>query len=336
MRFGNAPFFYLWWIVTAALIAFYVWAFKMRKKSLKTFAETSLLSELTLSVHEQKKRVKAIILCCAVFLLFFSFLRPQWGFHWQEVKRRGLDILIAIDTSKSMLAVDVKPNRLERSKLAVKDLLKKLTGDRIGLIAFSGRAFLECPLTVDYNGFMISLDDLSADTIPQGGTSISQAINEAIKGYKSGSKKYKILILITDGEDHEGDVLAAAEEAKKEGIKIYCIGIGTKEGELIPITDSEGKKTFLKDRDGNVVKSRLDETTLQKIALGTGGSYVHATGAEFGLDLIYEEKLSTMEKREFESKMNKQYEERYQIFLAIALALLLLEPFISERRKQVE
>jgi Ca-activated chloride channel family protein len=331
MRFGNIHAAYLLWLVLGVIV-FYLWAFKRRRRALEEFAQRELLPQLTASLDIKKQRLKISLIILAICLSLFSLLRPQWGFHWEEVKRKGLDILIAIDTSKSMLAEDVKPNRLERSKLAVKDLLRKLKGDRIGLIAFSGTAFLQCPLTVDYNGFMLSLNDLSVGTIPRGGTSISSAIREAIKSYEGGQKKYKILILITDGEDHEGDPLKAAKEAKKEGIKIFRIGIGTEEGELIPITDEAGNKVFLKDRQGNVVKTRLDEVSLQKIALSTGGSYVRASGAEFGLDLIYEKKLSKMEKREFESRMRKHYEERFQIPLAIALLLLFLEPFISERR----
>jgi len=260
-------------------------------------------------------------------------MRPQWGFQWEEVKRKGLDILIAVDTSKSMLAEDVKPNRLSRSKLAVKDLVKKLKGDRIGLIAFSGKAFLQCPLTLDYSGFMLSLDDLGVNTISKGGTSVSSAISEALKSYEGGLNKYKILIIITDGEDHKGQVVDAAKQAKEQGVKIFCVGIGTKEGELIPIVDDQGKNSFLKDKQGNFVKSRLDEPTLQEVALITGGGYVKAAGAEFGLDLIYEEKLSKMEKKDFEGKMMKRYQERFQLFLAVALLIILIESFIWERKR---
>lgn len=332
MRFGNIHAIYLLWLILA-LVLFYFWVLKRRRRAMEDFAQESLLSELTSSFDMRKKRLKLFLLSLAIFLSLFSLMRPQWGVHWEKVKRKGLDILIAIDTSNSMLAEDVKPNRLERSKLAVEDLIRKLEGDRIGLIAFSGTAFLQCPLTIDYNGFLLSLNDLDTHTIPRGGTSISSAIKEAIKTYKGGEKKYKILVLITDGEDHEGDAIKVAEQAKKEGIKIFCIGIGTKEGELIPIMDESGHRVFLKDRRGNFVKTRLDEVTLQKIALTTGGSYVHATGAEFGLDLIYKQKLSKMEKRELKSKMAKHYEERFQIPLALSLLLLFLEPLIGERKK---
>ena len=332
MRFAETHSFYLFWLV-CALILFYIWVFRKKKKAMERFASKNLFTELTKSLDFGKQSLKAFLLIGAISFIALSLSRPQWGFHWERVRRTGLDILIAIDTSKSMLAEDVKPNRLERSKLAVEDLLGKLKGDRIGLIAFAGKAFLQCPLTVDYSGFLLSLNDLSVNTIPMGGTSISSAIYEAIKSYKGGVKKYKVLILITDGEDHKGDPIKAAEKAKKEGIKIFCVGIGTPEGELIPITDKQGNRVFLKDRNGNVVKSRLNESILQKIALVTGGDYIRATGAEFGLDLIYEKKIEKMKKREIKSRMIKRYEERFQIPLALALILLLLESSINEKRR---
>jgi len=274
---------------------------------------------------------KGLVVLTFVFSIL-ALMRPQLGFEWQEVKIKGLDILIAVDVSKSMLATDIKPNRLERSKLAIKDLLKKLQGDRVGLIAFSGTAFLQCPLTVDYSGFLLSLEDLNVNTIPYGGTSISSAIKKAIDGYKGG-EEYKTLIIITDGEDHQGDPLRLAKEAKEKGIKIFCIGIGTKDGELITITDSSGKKRFLKDRAGNVIKSRLDEQVLKAITQETGGAYIRSSGADFGLDFIYENKLSSIEKRDNNLQMNKRYNERFQIPLFIAFIILAAEFCISDKRK---
>ncbi|OQX53590.1 MAG: hypothetical protein B5M48_03165 [Candidatus Omnitrophica bacterium 4484_213] len=332
MRFANLGALHLLWIIVA-LAGFYLWSSKKRKATMERFAKKNLIADLTSSLDKRNQRVKIILMILAVFLIVLSFLRPQWGFHWQEIKRKGLDIIIAVDTSKSMLATDVKPNRLERTKLALKDFTRHLKGDRVGLIAFTGEAFLQCPLTVDYGGFLLSVNSLNVNIIPRGGTSISKAIKEAMRSYEGGLKKYKVLILISDGEDHESNPEKAAEEAKKEGVKIFCIGIGTPQGELITLTDEKGNKTFLKDRQGNVVKSRLDETTLQKIALATGGSYVRSGATEFGLDLIYKEKLSKMEKRELESKLARQFEERFQIPLVLAFLLLLGELFISERRK---
>jgi Ca-activated chloride channel family protein len=335
MKFEALHLIHVLWLLPV-LVGFYVWSHKKKSKAMREFADRELLGELTQSLNKKRQYLKASLISVAVLMIILSLLRPQWGFSWEEVKRSGLDILIAIDTSKSMLAEDIKPNRLERSKLAVRDLVKKLGGDRIGLIAFSGSAFLQCPLTVDYNGFLLSLNELDFNTIPKGGTSISSAIRTAMKSYEGGLKKYKILVIITDGEDHEGNVAEIAEEAKEEGIKIFSIGIGTKEGELIPITDESGNKAFLKDRQGNVVKTRLDEVALRNMALTTGGSYVKATNTEFGLDLIYEEKLSKMEKREIEHRMTRRYEERFHIPLALGLLLLCLEPFVSDRNKNMK
>jgi Ca-activated chloride channel family protein len=273
------------------------------------------------------------MLVLAVSLMLFSLARPQWGFEWQEVKRSGIDVLIAIDVSKSMLATDVKPNRLERSKFAVKDMVKKLSGDRIGLVAFAGTAFLQCPMTIDYNGFLLALDDLNTDTIPRPGTSMTGAIRQALEAFKGPDKKYKTLVIITDGEDFEGDALKAAAQAAAEGMKIYCVGVGTSEGELIPAGYEGGGRTYLADKSGNIVKTRLNEELLKKIAISTGGSYVRATQRDFGLGLLYDKSISQIEKRDIESKMKRRYEERYQIFLAAALALLFLEGLISERRR---
>ncbi|MCK9429684.1 MAG: VWA domain-containing protein [Candidatus Omnitrophica bacterium] len=332
MRFASPDFSFGFIVIIIILILFYFWAVKLRKAALERFAQKELLEELLSRLDYKKRFLKNCLVILAISLMFFALMRPQWGFHWEEVKRKGVDILIALDTSKSMLAEDVKPNRFERSKLAIKDLLRNLKGDRIGLIAFSGNAFLQCPLTLDYGGFLLSLDNTGIDTIPKGGTSLTSAIKEALRSYEGGQKKYKVLIVITDGEDHEGNPVEASEEAKKEGIKIFCIGIGTKEGELIPVTDESGQKIFLKDAQGNVVKSHLNEIDLQKIALNTGGVYVRATNTEFGLNLIYKERIAGMEKRELEAKMNKHYEERFQIFLWLALFLLVVEHWISDKK----
>ena len=332
MRFLEPDFFYSVSLIVA-LGVFYLWAFRRREKILGKLASKALLKELLSSLDTSKQKLKAVALIIGIGLSLISLLRPQWGFHWEEVKRKGVDIIIALDTSKSMLAEDIKPNRLERAKLALRDFTKNLRGDRIGLIAFAGSAFLQCPLTLDYGGFLFSLDSIDVATIPQGGTSLSRAIRVALRSYEGGQKKYKVLVIITDGEDHEGDPLRAAEEAKKEGITAFCIGIGTREGELIPLTSASGQKEFLKDRKGNVIKSRLDETTLQKIALITGGGYVRSSGTEFGLELLYRERVSKMEKRELEGKMNKRYEERFQIPLVLALLLFLIEPLISDKKR---
>ncbi len=333
MRFAQLSYAAGFWIVLV-LGLFLVRAFRKKKALMRRFAETELLSEIASSVNFKRQAIKSALIVAAVAFSMLALMRPQWGFQWQEVKKKGLDIMIAVDVSKSMLANDVKPNRLERSKLAIKDLIRKLKGDRIGLIAFSGTAFLQCPLTVDYNGFLLALNDLNINTIPHGGTAISGAIKMALKSFEGGQQGENVLIIITDGEDHEGGAVKLARQAEKEGVKIFCIGIGTRQGELIPLVDGSGKKSFLKDKQGNVVKSRLNERILGDIALATGGAYVRSRGAEFGLDLIYEQKLSGMEKREIKAQMAKRYHERFQIPLAIALMLLVIEPLINDKKKQ--
>ena len=333
MKFGALSNINLFWIL-ALLAIFFIISERSRVLRLLKFAEANLADKLTASLNRKRRRLKFVLLFLSISLILLSLLRPQWGFHWEEVKLQGLDILIALDTSKSMLAKDVKPNRLERSKLAVKDLIKKLRGDRIGLIAFSGSAFLQCPLTVDYNGFMLALNDLSIYTIPKGGTSISSAIQSAITTFNDIKTDNKILVIITDGEDHEGNVINLAKEAGKRGISIFCIGLGTDEGEIIPVKDEFGRIRYLKNDEGNYVKTRLNENILKEIALQTGGIYIRSTGAEFGLDKIYQERLSKMEKRDIQTKMKKKFKERFQIPLSFALLLLLLEFLTSERKNE--
>jgi len=333
MYYGDMRYISILIFAALFIIVFYFWAMKRRESLMERFADKNMLGGITPTVSIARKVWKMALIGSAFLLCIFALARPQWGFEWQEIKRTGLDILMAVDVSKSMLARDVKPNRLERTKLAVKDLVKKLSGDRIGLIAFAGTAFLQCPLTIDYNGFLLALDDMNTETIPRAGTSISGAIKEAINAFKGPEKKFKVLVLITDGEDLEGDAMSAANEAAQAGIRIYCIGVGTSGGELIPAIDDRGQRAYLADRAGQVVKTRLNEDLLKKIAVATGGSYVHATQSDFGLILLYDKVISKLEKHDLETKMKKHYQERYQIFLGIAIALLVIESLFSERKR---
>jgi len=333
MRF-EYPNLAVYLLVPLFLGLFLMWAFHARARLAERLVKKENLSRIIPTYNPGARALKFILLILSVLLCVIAMMRPQYGYHMEEVKKKGLDIIIALDTSKSMLAEDIKPNRFERSKLAVKDMVSKLKGDRIGLVAFSGTAFLQCPLTVDYNGFMLSLDALNIGDIPRGGTAVSKAIYEAIDVFSKGEKKNKILIIITDGEDHEGDPLKAAEAAKKIGMVIYTIGIGTTEGELIPVTDENGKGMFLKDPAGNVVKSRLNEKVLEDIALTTGGSYIRSSAGEFGLEFLFNEKLSKFEKQEIASKMKRHYFDRFQIPLAIAVILLMAESLISDRARR--
>lgn len=332
MEFANSHYIALIYASASVLAIFYVWVMLRRRLLMERFTDKSLMSNMAPTASAIMKALKCAIIMIAALLALVALARPQWGFLWEETKRTGIDMLIAIDVSKSMLATDVKPNRLERSKFAVKDLVKKLNGDRIGLIAFSGTSFLQCPLTIDYNGFLLALDDLGVGTIPRGGTSLTSAIKEAMDIFKGPDKKYKVLVIITDGEDLEGDALRAAKEAGEMGIKIYCVGVGSLEGDLIPETDNRGNNAYVMDRAGQVVKSKLNEDLLKKMAISTGANYVHATQAEFGLVLLYDKGISKLEKRDIEAKMRKHSQERFQYFLIFAVILLLLEPLLPDRK----
>jgi len=325
-----------WLWIGVALFFFLKWARSHRKKALEKFTEEHLLKDIAFRFDPKKYQQKNLLVIAVVLLSVLALIRPQWGFQWRKVQRQGIDILVVIDTSKSMLTQDVKPNRLERTKFAVQDLLKKLRGDRIGLIAFSGEPFLICPLTVDYGGFLISLNDLDVNTVPRGGTNIAKAIEEAIRDYdEEVTSDYKAIIIITDGDNLEGDPVEMAKKARDRNIKIYTIGIGSAEGELIQMRSPQGKLTFLKDSKGNFVKSRLNERLLKEIALITGGVYVKASGSKFGLDLIYDRELSKFKKREIEAKMEKKYYDRYQFPLGMAVLLLVIETCITTRKKQL-
>jgi Ca-activated chloride channel family protein len=244
-----------------------------------------------------------------------------------------VDIFIALDVSKSMLAEDIQPNRLEKAKHEISKLIDKLEGDRIGLICFAGIAFVQCPLTLDYNAANLFLNDIDTQIIPQPGTAIGSAISLARQSFVSQEMKYKVLVLITDGEDHEGDPVAVAKEATKDGIVIYTIGIGSQQGAPIPEYDSYGNRVgYKKDRSGQVVTSKMDMLTLEKIAFETGGKYYISSSGESELEKIYQE-ISQMEEKELSSRQYTHFEDRFQIFLVIGLLFLIFETLLSERRK---
>jgi len=238
--------------------------------------------------------------------------------------------------SRSMLTQDVSPNRLERARLAVKDLIGRLKGDRIGLIVFAGDAFLACPLTSDYGGALMSLEAVDTRSVPRGGTNIASTIREALRIYDEGGMNHQVFVILTDGENLEDDPLALARQAKEKGIRIYTIGIGTGEGELIRVPDGQGGYEFLKDDQGNFIKSRLNEGLLQEIAVSTGGLYVRSGGAQFGLDVIYEREFSKLEKVELERRMERRYFERFQWPLSVAVIFLILETALPVRKRQIE
>ena len=327
MKFASTHIF-IYLCILAGVLVFFGLAQRAYRRALARFADAKLLVHVLPAADVRRRRIAQLCSVLGFCFLMLAAMRPQWGFKWEEVHRKGLDIMVALDTSKSMLAADVLPSRLSRSKLALRDFLRQLHGDRIGLVAFAGTAFTQCPLTLDYGGFMLSLDELDVATIPRGGTSLTSAIEEARNAFRSGAQD-KILIIITDGEDHEGNALQAAQEAYKEGVHVYTIGIGTTEGDLVTIEDAGGQAGYVRDGAGNVVKSRLNEALLKDIALATEGSYIHSGATEFGLELLYKEQLSKFEKQDFTSKRSKRYSERFQIPLAIALLFFVAELWVG-------
>ncbi|PHR29786.1 MAG: hypothetical protein COA36_02725 [Desulfotalea sp.] len=302
---------------------------KKRRMALAHFASQKLIDRLTKNVSRSRRRYKNGLLLLAVFFLFAALARPQYGVEWVDVKRKGIDLLFALDTSRSMLAEDIKPNRLKRAHLAILDFVQQLDGDRVGLLPFAGSSFLMCPLTIDYEAFEQSLSAVSTDIIPRGGTNIEGVIEAAATVLTNGAN-HKILIILTDGENLEGDAAAAAEKYALEGLTIYTVGVGTSGGELIPLP---GGKGFVKDSAGKYVTSKLDEMTLKKIAEVTGGIYAPLGNAGEGLETIYRQKLSLIPKEELIERRHKVAIDRFEWPLAGAFVFLVLELLLGETRK---
>jgi Ca-activated chloride channel family protein len=332
LRFANPFFFQLYWLIPV-LIVFFILVFKKKKKLLLRIGDEELINQLTRSVSKKKQIWKLFFILVAIIFLIFSLADPQIGTKLEDVTRKGVDIFIALDVSQSMLAEDVAPNRLEKAKHEISTFVDQLRGDRIGLICFAGIAFVQCPLTLDYSAAKLFLQDLDTDIIPQPGTALGSAIQTAIQSFVTTELKHKVLVLITDGEDHETDPLEAAKDAAKEGVTIYTIGIGLPQGAPIPEIDDYGNRTgYKKDRDGKIITSKLDVLTLEKIAFESGGKYYISSTGESELGKIYQE-ISQMEEKELGSRQFTQFEDRFQIFLLIGIVLLLIETLLSERRK---
>ncbi len=331
MQYGNLNYLYLLFIIPVLAIGYMIF-FKRRMRDLNRFARLDLLEKTGFSLSRKKQWLKAVLMIIGILFLIVTLIEPKWGYHWEEVEKKGIDIMIAVDTSRSMLADDVKPNRLEVAKREIEDLLKILEGDRVGLIAFAGRAFTYCPLTSDYSAFRLFLNDLNVNIIPVGGTAVSEAIYKGIDAFGENENNHKAMIIITDGENHEADPLKAASKAKEKGIVIYTVGVGKKEGSYIKIINEQGKETLLKDAHGQVVKSRLDEITLNKIALETGGLYTPAYGTKWGLAKIYNESIVQIEGTVYKTQRVKKYVNRFQIPLFFALIFICLECFVKETK----
>src|SRR6266540_595389 len=333
MRFDQPV--YVWLLLPAlmALGGFFFWAWREKKRLIARFISARLLPSLTLGVATERQKARMALLVATVGLLLLALSRPQIGFSWEEARSRGLDIVVAIDTSKSMLATDVAPNRLRRAQLAALDLKRLARADRLGLVAFAGSAFLQCPLTLDDDPFRQSVEALDVNIIPQGGTALAEAMQTARSAFKEGNENHKVLVLFTDGEDHDGEAVEMAKQAAKEGMVIFTIGVGTPNGDVLRTTDVQGRTEFIKGPDGNAVRSQLNEKLLKEIAAQTPGGFYRRLAGANTMDLLYERGLAPLPKSDLASQKLKRPHEHFQWLLGLAIVLLLAEMLVPERKE---
>jgi Ca-activated chloride channel homolog len=325
----------LLWIALAATIGlslFFWWAWRKKQRLIAQFVRSRLFANLTLGISSGRQKARLALLVGAVALVIIALARPQWGYDWEEARQRGLDVVVAIDTSRSMLAADIPPSRLARAKLAALDLKRLARADRVGLVAFAGSAFLQCPLSFDDEAFRQSVNALDVGIIPVGGSAIAEAIETARAAFKEKNDNYKVLVLFTDGEDNDGRAAETAKSAAKDGMRIFTIGIGTANGELLKITDAKGRTDYVRDDQGNVIKSRLNEQLLQEIARASQGFYMLLSGANT-MELLYERGLAPLPKTEHTARRIKRFHERYQWLLGAAVVLLCVEMLLPERKR---
>jgi Ca-activated chloride channel homolog len=331
MSFGAPNWF--WGLAILPLLAtLYVWAERRSEIKLREFVSPRLLPQLAGNVDRVRRAIRFAFVLLALALAIGALAKPRWGYTYEDVKRRGLDLLFAVDTSRSMLSNDVAPNRLERVKLAAQDLITELQGDRAGLIAFAGRAFLQAPLTIDYDAAVESINDLDTKTIPEGGTNISEAIALATQTFGKSAMGNRALIIFTDGEELSGDAVSEAKKAADAGVKIFTVGVGTAQGSLIPV-EGKGEAGFVKDAKGQVVKSKLDENRLREIAQATGGIYLHLESGPQTMRQLYTDGLSKLKTAEIDARLSSRPIERYEWPLAGAIVALIASLFINDRKR---
>jgi Ca-activated chloride channel family protein len=334
MRFAALPYLYLLWLLPA-LLALIIYAFGRKRQAIAACIDATLVPRLMPSLSRARQWLKALCLLAAVACLILALTQPQWGKRWQDVPRRGRDLMILLDVSRSMLAEDVLPNRLQHAKLDIQDLthtLQQEGGHRLGLVAFAGRASLQCPLTTDYAFFLQKLSEVGPDTVQRGGTLIGDAIRQALHGFGTAENNYKDIILITDGEDHESFPLQAAKAAAEQQVSIYAIGIGDSTvGARIPVQTAPGERRYVRYQ-GEEVHSRMQESLLLEMAQLTGGAYVPAGTHAIELDRIYTKYIAPKARRDVDVAVRERYIHRYQWFVLAALLLLALDMLIGERR----
>jgi Ca-activated chloride channel homolog len=322
MRFGSPVYFYLL-LCIPLLIGLFILAYQRKKAALKRFASSLMLTRL-MPVDINRRQVFKWI-CFLLFVLFavLALVRPQFGLKMEIIERAGVDVIVALDISKSMLAEDITPNRLDRAKFEIAKLIDLMRGDRVGLVVFAGESFVQCPLTLDYGAAKLFLSVVTTDWVQVQGTAIADAINQSVDAFKTQKNKSKVLILISDGEDQNGNIEEALKKANDANIKIYTVGVGSESGVPIPISSGKNNIVYKKDKSDNLVMTRLNSMMLEKIAMAGKGKYFHA-GTSLDMAAIYQE-IAKMEKNELGTDRMNIFEEQYQWFLGIAIFFLLLE-----------
>lgn len=330
-RFANIDYLYL--LILLPVLAFlFIFLLNRRRKALQRFGNMDVIASLMPSVSFTRPVLKSVLILVALAALVFGIARPQFGSKLREIKREGVEIIIALDVSNSMLAEDIQPNRLERAKQSIARMVDRLVNDKIGLIVFAGDAYTQIPITTDYVSAKLFLNTISTDVVPKQGTAIGSAIELGMRSFTQQEETSKALIIITDGENHEDNALEAAKEASEKGITVHTIGIGLPKGAPIPVY-SGGQKTYRQDREGQTVISKLDEAMLRSISSAGNGVYIRSTDTRVGLDKLFDE-INKMEKQEIESKVYSDYDERFQYLFALGLFFLLLELIIMERKNR--
>lgn len=331
-RFAYPEYLYLLILIPVLVIIFRV-SLIITRKRMKRFGNPEILSQLMPDVSYNRPVVKYVICIFAFTLLIFAVARPQYGTKLQQVKRKGIEIMIALDVSNSMIAEDIQPNRLEKAKQAISKLVERLVNDRVGLIVFAGQAYTQIPITNDYASAKMFLSTVSPGIVPVQGTAIGAAIKLAMNSFTQQEDMNRAVIIITDGENHEDDPVAMARQAAEKGINVYTIGVGLPKGSPIPIPSSSGQKSFLKDQEGKVVISKLNERMLEEIAAEGNGKYIRANNIRLGLNSLFDD-INKIEKKEIEASIYSEYEEMFQYPIAFALLLLFIEFLILDRKNR--
>lgn len=334
MSFANIRMLWFSALLLPLAAWFLWWSWRRKQELMRLFVSDRLLKGLLDSFSPERQRTKAILWLLGLAFLLLALSRPQWGYVWEETTQRGRDIIVAIDTSRSMLAEDMAPDRLTRAKLAALDLLRLAKTDRLGLIAFAGGAFLQCPLTMDDEVFRQNVNALNVGIIPQGGTAIGEAIDVALETFSNEEgDNHRVMVIFTDGEDHDSDVLKQAAKAKERNLKIFTVGVGTPAGQILKVVDDQGRATFIKDDAGNVVQSKLNEDLLRKAATEGGGFYLALRDAD-AMKVLFARGIQPLQAGDISNKMMRRLNERFYWPLSIAVLLLLIEAMLPSAPKR--